>query len=31
MPLYAPRCDRVATAATLDELEGIAEQLVPRR
>jgi uncharacterized protein len=31
MPLYAARCDRVATAATLDELEGIAEQLVPRR
>jgi len=31
MPLYAERCDRVATAATLEELEGIAEQLVPRR
>jgi hypothetical protein len=31
MPLYAPRCDRVATAATLEELEGIAEALVPRR
>ena len=31
MPLYARRCDRVATATTLDELEGIAEALVPRR
>ena len=31
MPLYAARCDRVATAATLEELEGIAEALVPRR
>jgi uncharacterized protein with von Willebrand factor type A (vWA) domain len=31
MHLYAPRCDRVATAATLDELEGIADVLVPRR
>jgi uncharacterized protein with von Willebrand factor type A (vWA) domain len=31
MPRYAARCDRVATAATLDELEGLAEQLVPRR
>jgi uncharacterized protein with von Willebrand factor type A (vWA) domain len=31
MPLYAARCDRVATAATMEELEGIAEQLVPRR
>jgi uncharacterized protein with von Willebrand factor type A (vWA) domain len=31
MPLYASRCDRVATAATLEELEGIAEALVPRR
>jgi uncharacterized protein with von Willebrand factor type A (vWA) domain len=31
MPLYAARCDRVATAATLDELEEIAEALVPRR
>lgn len=28
---YASRCDRVATATTLDELEGIAEALVPRR
>jgi uncharacterized protein with von Willebrand factor type A (vWA) domain len=31
MPLYAARCDRVATAATLEELEGLAEALVPRR
>jgi uncharacterized protein len=31
MQLYASRCDRVATAATLDELEGIADALVPRR
>jgi uncharacterized protein with von Willebrand factor type A (vWA) domain len=31
MPLYAARCDRVATAGTMEELEGIAEQLVPRR
>ncbi|HEX9049041.1 MAG TPA: VWA domain-containing protein, partial [Anaeromyxobacter sp.] len=31
MPLYAARCDRVATAATLEELEEIAEALVPRR
>jgi uncharacterized protein len=31
MPLYAARCDRVVTAATMEELEGIAEQLVPRR
>jgi uncharacterized protein with von Willebrand factor type A (vWA) domain len=31
MPRYAARCDRVATAATLEELEGIAEALVPRR
>ncbi len=31
MPLYAGRCDRVATATTLEELEGIAEALVPRR
>jgi uncharacterized protein with von Willebrand factor type A (vWA) domain len=31
MPLYASRCDRVATATTLDELEGLAEALVPRR
>jgi uncharacterized protein with von Willebrand factor type A (vWA) domain len=30
MPLYAARCDRVATAGTLEELEGIAEQLVGR-
>jgi uncharacterized protein with von Willebrand factor type A (vWA) domain len=31
MHLYAPRCDRVATAATLEELENIADVLVPRR
>jgi hypothetical protein len=31
MPAYAARCHRVATAATLEELEGIAEALVPRR
>jgi hypothetical protein len=31
MHLYAPRCDRVATASTLEELEGIADVLVPRR
>jgi len=31
MPLYAPRCDRVATAATLEVLESIADALVPRR
>jgi hypothetical protein len=31
MPRYAARCDRVATAATLGELEAIAEALVPRR
>jgi uncharacterized protein with von Willebrand factor type A (vWA) domain len=31
MPSYAARCHRVATASTLEELEGIAEQLVPRR
>jgi uncharacterized protein with von Willebrand factor type A (vWA) domain len=31
MDRYAARCDRVATAATLEELEEIAEQLVPRR
>ena len=31
MPLYAARCDRVATVSTLDELEGIAEALVPKR
>jgi uncharacterized protein with von Willebrand factor type A (vWA) domain len=31
MPRYAARCDRVATAATLEELEGIAGALVPRR
>ncbi len=31
MPRYAARCDRVATVATLEELEGIAEALVPRR
>lgn len=31
MPAYAARCDRVATASTLEELEGIAGELVPRR
>lgn len=31
MHLYAPRCDRVATAATLEELEDLADVLVPRR
>jgi uncharacterized protein with von Willebrand factor type A (vWA) domain len=31
MPRYAARCHRVATATTLEELEGIAEALVPRR
>ncbi len=31
MARYAARCDRVATAATLEELEGIADELVPRR
>lgn len=31
MPAYAARCDRVAVASTLEELEGIAEELVPRR
>jgi uncharacterized protein with von Willebrand factor type A (vWA) domain len=31
MHLYAPRCDRVATAATLDALEEIADVLMPRR
>jgi hypothetical protein len=31
MPLYAGRCDRVATVSTLEDLEGIAEALVPRR
>ena len=31
MARYAARCDRVATAATLDELEVIADELVPRR
>jgi uncharacterized protein with von Willebrand factor type A (vWA) domain len=30
MPLYASRCDRVATVATLDELEQVADALVPR-
>jgi uncharacterized protein with von Willebrand factor type A (vWA) domain len=30
MPLYAPRCHRVATAVTLEELEGIADALMPR-
>jgi uncharacterized protein with von Willebrand factor type A (vWA) domain len=31
MPAYAARCDRVAVASTLEELEGLAEELVPRR
>jgi uncharacterized protein with von Willebrand factor type A (vWA) domain len=31
MPRYAARCHRVATAASLEELEGIAEALVPGR
>jgi uncharacterized protein with von Willebrand factor type A (vWA) domain len=30
MPSYAARCDRVATVETLDDLEEIAEALVPR-
>jgi uncharacterized protein with von Willebrand factor type A (vWA) domain len=30
MPAYAARCDRVATVATLEELEDLAEALVPR-
>ncbi len=30
MPLYAARCDRVGTVATLEDLERVAEQLVPR-
>ena len=30
MSLYAARCDRVATVATLEELEGVADELVPR-
>jgi uncharacterized protein with von Willebrand factor type A (vWA) domain len=30
MPLYAARCHRVATVATLDELEEVADALVPR-
>ena len=30
MPLYARRCERVAEVTTLDELEGIADALVPR-
>jgi uncharacterized protein with von Willebrand factor type A (vWA) domain len=29
MQLYASRCDRVATATSLEELEGIADALVP--
>jgi len=29
MPLYASRCDRVATATSLEELEGLADALVP--
>ena len=29
MPLYASRCDRVATASSLEELEGLADALVP--
>jgi uncharacterized protein len=31
MPAYAARCHRVATAATLEDLERIGEALVPRR
>jgi uncharacterized protein with von Willebrand factor type A (vWA) domain len=30
MPLYAFHCDRVATVTTLDELEDVADALVPR-
>jgi uncharacterized protein with von Willebrand factor type A (vWA) domain len=30
MLLYARRCDRVATLETLDDLEGLADTLVPR-
>jgi uncharacterized protein with von Willebrand factor type A (vWA) domain len=30
MPAYAARCDRVAVASTLEELERLAEELVPR-
>jgi uncharacterized protein with von Willebrand factor type A (vWA) domain len=30
MLLYARRCDRVATLETLDDLEGLADALVPR-
>ena len=30
MALYAARCDRVAIVATLEELEGVADELVPR-
>jgi uncharacterized protein len=30
MPLYAARVNRVATVTTLEELEGVADQLVPR-
>lgn len=29
MPLYASKCDRVATATSLEELEGLADALVP--
>jgi hypothetical protein len=31
MPLYGARVDRVATVTTLEELEGLADQLVPRK
>jgi uncharacterized protein with von Willebrand factor type A (vWA) domain len=31
MPLYGARVDRVATVTTLEELEGLADQLIPRR
>jgi hypothetical protein len=30
MPLYAAQVDRVATATRLDDLEEIADALVPR-
>ena len=31
MPLYASRCERVATVSSLEELEEVAEALVPGR
>jgi hypothetical protein len=31
MARYAARCDRVATAGSLEELEALADALVPRR